>query len=49
MKNEYSCLAIKNSPDDVPEGKSTTLDSPLCNGGLESSLEAFLSAPVSRR
>ncbi|POS85052.1 ubiquitin-conjugating enzyme E2 6 [Erysiphe pulchra] len=42
-------FAIKNSPDDVPEGKSTSPDSPLCNGGLDPPLEAFLSAPVSRR
>ncbi len=28
--------AIKNSPDDVPEGKSTILDAPMCNGGLVS-------------
>jgi hypothetical protein len=28
--------AIKNSADDVPEGKSTILDAPMCNGGLVS-------------
>ncbi|KAI6250203.1 hypothetical protein HI914_02121 [Erysiphe necator] len=44
----HNSFAIKNSPDDVPEGKSTSPDSPLCNGGLDSPLEAFLSAPVSR-
>jgi hypothetical protein len=41
--------AIKNSPDEDPEGYSTILDAPMCNGGLVSPLEAFLIAPVSRR
>ena len=34
--------AIKNSADEDPEGYSTVLDAPLCNGGLVLPSKAIL-------
>jgi hypothetical protein len=41
--------AIKNSADEDPEGYSTVLDAPMCNGGLVLSSEPFLSGQMSTR
>ena len=41
--------AIKNSADDVPEGKSTILDAPMCNGGLVLPSKPFMSGQMSTR
>jgi hypothetical protein len=46
---DKSVEAIKNSADDVPEGKSTILDAPMCNGGLVSQFEPFMSGQISTR
>ena len=35
--------AIKNSADEDPEGYSTILDAPMCNGGLVSPTKLFMS------
>jgi hypothetical protein len=37
--------AIKNSADEDPEGYSTILDAPLCNGGLVSSIRTIRERP----
>ena len=41
--------AIKNSADEDPEGYSTVLDAPLCNGGLVLPFKSFLSDRMSTR
>jgi len=44
-----SLEAIKNSADDVPEGKSIILDAPMCNGGLVLPSKPFMSGQMSTR
>jgi len=39
--------AIKNSADEDPEGYSTVLDAPMCNGGLVLPITPFLSGILS--
>ena len=41
--------AIKKSPDDVPEGKSTILNSSLCNEGFRIASEAILERPAVKK
>jgi hypothetical protein len=49
MKSSPRGRAIKNSADEDPEGYSTILDAPMCNGGLVLSFEPFLSGQMSTR
>ncbi len=41
--------ATKNSPDEDPEGYSTILNAPMCNGGFVSQAKPFVSGQLSRR
>jgi hypothetical protein len=45
MKRFPKGSAIKNSADEDPEGYSTILVAPMCNGGLVSPLRANLERP----
>ena len=45
MKSDPKGNAIKNSADEDPEGYSTILDAPMCNGGLVSSIRTILERP----
>jgi hypothetical protein len=41
--------AIKNFPDRDPEGYRTILHAPMCNGGVVSPTELFMSSLLPRR